>query len=322
MQKRVMSLFLVFCILLTILPPPALAAGMDSAETEEDMELVDERVSEIDMETEASETPDSIIAVQFDESMDIGSSVTCNGVHYVVRNRSLYQGNEKIIADDVTWIVLHGNALYWSKKVDTGADIYRKDLISDKETVYYHAFTSVEAFDIYGDSLYYLCNGEMVQADVLSGEERTLFIDHSYIGFYLDEGGNIQGLSAFPENVSVAEDMWNDPMDEEMLASLLAYETNDRHGSDFTSGELAQKLERIIYSGIDGCVSPALPAVGTSFSKKQQYHITYTNTPGDRGFYAWQCAAYAAAVYSYLFGYSTFNEDPDVSITFVDCFVL
>ena len=205
MQKRVMSLFLVFCILLTILPPPALAAGMDSAETEEDMELVDEPISEIDMEAEALETPDSTIAVQSDESMDIGSSVTYNGVHYVVRNGSLYQGNEKIIADDVTWIVLHGNALYWSKKVDTGSDICRKGLMSDKETVYYHTFTSVEAFDIGEDSLYYLCNGEIVRVNTLTNEEVTLFIDHSYKGFFVDEAGIIHASTQNSENPKIAK---------------------------------------------------------------------------------------------------------------------
>ena len=35
-----------------------------------------------------------------------------------------------------------------------------------------------------------------------------------------------------------------------------------KHGTDFADGELANRLETVFYSGISGCVSPSIPAVG------------------------------------------------------------
>lgn len=76
---------------------------------------------------------------------------------------------------------------------------------------------------------------------------------------------------------------------------------NEKHGTDFASGELATRLESIFYNGISGCVTPSLPAVGSSFSKSQKYTTTFANQGGSKA--DWTCQAYARAAYSYLFGY-------------------
>lgn len=82
--------------------------------------------------------------------------------------------------------------------------------------------------------------------------------------------------------------------------------TNGKHGSDFASGVLAERLESIFYNGISGCVSPSIPAVGGSLNNNQAYTTTYANQSGSST--DWQCVAYARAAYSYLFGYNVGNS--------------
>lgn len=93
----------------------------------------------------------------------------------------------------------------------------------------------------------------------------------------------------------------------------------NKHGTDYTSGELATRLETIFYEGISGCVSPSLPAVYSVTGNKTQnkmnnstiYTTTFANQGGSKRGY--QCMAYARAAYSYLFGYdcgdSTYRDE-------------
>ena len=74
------------------------------------------------------------------------------------------------------------------------------------------------------------------------------------------------------------------------------------HGTDFADGELANRLETVFYSGISGCVTPSIPAIGGSLNNSQAYTTTYANQSGSST--DWQCLAYARAAYSYLFGYN------------------
>lgn len=73
-------------------------------------------------------------------------------------------------------------------------------------------------------------------------------------------------------------------------------------GYDYASGALGDRLNTIINSGISGCVSPSIPAVGSSLNNSQWYTTSYANQSGtskDK-----QCQAYARAAYSYMFGYN------------------
>lgn len=74
-----------------------------------------------------------------------------------------------------------------------------------------------------------------------------------------------------------------------------------KHGTDFATGALAERLETIFYNGISGCVSPSIPAVGGSMGMNQSYTTTFANQRGSKTDST--CQAYARAAYSYLFGY-------------------
>lgn len=74
------------------------------------------------------------------------------------------------------------------------------------------------------------------------------------------------------------------------------------HGEDFADGLLAERLETVIQYGVSGCVTPSLPAVGSRLDKNTVYRTTYTD--GSSASSDYQCAAYARAVYSYLFGHN------------------
>lgn len=92
-----------------------------------------------------------------------------------------------------------------------------------------------------------------------------------------------------------------------------AYVVNGKHGTDFASGTLAERLEAVLYSGISGCVSPSIPATGGSINNGQAYTTTYANQSGSNTDH--QCHAYARAAYSYLFGYNMSNSAYRVEFT-------
>ncbi len=88
-----------------------------------------------------------------------------------------------------------------------------------------------------------------------------------------------------------------------MGASAASYTTkNNMQGSDFATGALAARLDVVFRSGISGCVSPALPAVGSALDTSAKYTVTYEKLK-DKNWSGWTCMAYAYAAYSYLFGY-------------------
>ena len=205
MRKRATCLFLVFCMLLTMLPTSTLATTKSVTDTVEGMGIVDKSTSKAGLEAEKLEVSTSALSTQSRETMEIGFSVTYNGVRYTVRDGSLYQDSTKIVDGNVTWTVLHSHTLYWSQVSDTGSDICSKNLVSGEESDFYHVFASVEAFDICGDSLYYLHNGEIVCVSISTNEETTLFIDHSYKGFFIDDAGNIHASNQNGDKQVVAQ---------------------------------------------------------------------------------------------------------------------
>ncbi len=92
-----------------------------------------------------------------------------------------------------------------------------------------------------------------------------------------------------------------------LAASAASFTTkNNMQGSDFATGALAARLDVVFRSGISGCVSPSLPAVGGTLNTSTQYTVTHEKLKGT----TWrgkQCMAYAYAAYSYLFGYKCGN---------------
>lgn len=69
-------------------------------------------------------------------------------------------------------------------------------------------------------------------------------------------------------------------------------------GSDFTSGVLADRLDKILSDGISSGVSSSFPKLGEKFSSSKMYTVRFPN----RSWSGYQCIAYAYAAYNYLFG--------------------
>lgn len=68
-------------------------------------------------------------------------------------------------------------------------------------------------------------------------------------------------------------------------------------GSDYTSGQLADRLDAIMNQGISSGVSPEFPAVGGTYARHREYTVRFPS----RSWTGYQCMAYAYAVYNYLF---------------------
>lgn len=76
-------------------------------------------------------------------------------------------------------------------------------------------------------------------------------------------------------------------------------------GSDYTSGQLADRLNTIMNQGISSGVSPSFPAVGGTFPRHRLYTVKFPS----RSWKGYQCMAYAYAAYNYLFDSDLYSAD-------------
>lgn len=181
-RKRCLAVLLLLSILLSMFPLPMASA-----------EIMDERETTQESSRNEHET----------EGTYDGTSVTYGGIRYEIQDDGLYRNGVKAENGNITWVTLHGDTLFRSQVDNDQTDIYRKDLLSGDKAVFYHLFVPVESFDVSGDDLYYLFNGEIVKVNATTDEEVTLLSDHSYRGFVVDEFGNIESI---PTHGSASED--------------------------------------------------------------------------------------------------------------------
>lgn len=76
-------------------------------------------------------------------------------------------------------------------------------------------------------------------------------------------------------------------------------------GTDYTSGQLAERLDTIMNQGISSGVSPAFPAVGGTYARHKMYTVKFPS----RSWRGYQCMAYAYSAYNYLFDSDPYSAD-------------
>ena len=185
-MKKIISMLLTVSMLLSVLPLSAFAEN----------EILDtEVVTETQEET-------------FDESK-IGSEVEIGNDLYSIQEDGLYVskdfGRDTLLSSgEITWVIERDGALYWSKIEGYNADIYRFNLENGNETILARVFAPATAFDVDGDFVYYLYNGEISKANVLTGEEVSMGM-FDCDGFYIMNDGSIS-LIKLNKN-----DMWKEP---------------------------------------------------------------------------------------------------------------
>lgn len=179
------------------------------------------------LDTEAAEaTQEETI----DESK-IGVEVEIGNDLYTIQEDGLYVskdfGRDTLLAGgEITWVIERDGALYWSKIEGYNADIYRLNLENGNETILARVFAPATAFDVEGDFVYYLYNGEISKVNVLTGEEVSMGMfdcDGFYAlnnSFYLieksiNEMNKNEKSEIIEESISLmgktAEDISNDP---------------------------------------------------------------------------------------------------------------
>ena len=181
-MKKIISMLLTVSMLLSALPFSAFAEN----------EIIDTEV--------VTETQEETI----DESK-IGTEVEIGNDLYSIQEDGLYVskdfGRDTLLAGgEITWVIEHDGALYWSKIEGYNADIYRLNLENGNETILTRVFAPATAFDVEGDFVYYLYNGEISKVNVLTGEEVSMGM-YNCDGFYLDEG-NIIKLNQYNDSGS------------------------------------------------------------------------------------------------------------------------
>lgn len=148
-------------------------------------------------EAEEQEVIEEVAEVTVDESK-IGVEVEYGNDLYSIKDDGLYVskdfGRDTLMASgEITWVIEREGALYWSKIEGYNADIYRLNLENGNETILTRVFVPTTAFDVEGDFVYYLYNGEISKINVLTGEEVSMGM-YDCDGFYLDNNSNISLL--------------------------------------------------------------------------------------------------------------------------------
>ena len=168
-MKKIISMLLTVSMLLSALPLSVLAEN-ESEELTVTEEIAEETV---------------------DESK-IGAQVEYGNDLYSIQKDGLYVSKDfgrdtLLVGGEITWVIERDGVLYWSKIEGYNADIYRLNLENGNETILTRVFAPATAFDVEGDFVYYLYNGEISKVNVLTGEEVSMGM-FDCDGFYLDAG--------------------------------------------------------------------------------------------------------------------------------------
>lgn len=174
-MKRLISTLLVTAMLISALPTLVFA--------DEENNFTENAV-----ETTAEEMP------------GLGSEATIGNVVFYIEDGTLFRSENnarpKTVDENVSWIIEDNNKFYWSKLEEhSTSSIYFCSANDITGEVLTKLFVPVEAFDIDGNDLYYLYNGEIVKSNMVSGKEEVVLLDKSIRAFYFD-GDSIKEVSS------------------------------------------------------------------------------------------------------------------------------
>ena len=136
-----------------------------------------------------------------EQGLCIGKEVEYGNDLYSIKEDGLYVSKNygrDVLMDEgtITWVIENNGVLYWSKLDEYNTDIYRMNLSGDSNTILVRLFVPIEAFDVVGDDIYYLYNGEITLLNVLSNEETSMGL-YDCQGFYIDDENIICPITIF-----------------------------------------------------------------------------------------------------------------------------
>lgn len=124
---------------------------------------------------------------EFDESK-IGVEVTIGDSMYYIEEGNLLlsvdYARPKTIDTDVFWVVEDAGNVYYSKHSGNNTYVYK---VGDDQE-FAKLFYPVECFDVDGEEVYHLWNGDVAKQNVNTNEEIILFTNKNACKFYLNEG--------------------------------------------------------------------------------------------------------------------------------------
>lgn len=307
-MKRLISLFLLLLMIVSVMQQPAAVIASETAarETAPEQKQIAPVVQAV--QTRYETPPDAepfLTAVSNAESSEEmanateeavpnhGYQVSYEGKNYAIENGVLLCDGETM-DENVSWLVLRDEALYWAANTVRGCDIKRLNLESKTETVYYHTYCPIDSFDITGNVLYYLFNGEMVKINILSNEEESLLFDSSFVGFWIDDELNIRRSVPFSDNrtekdLSVQQDVCD------YCATPEEYDivSDSVNSEDFTEGQLRVIFAKRILSNENIVLAKSHPSrqkdnayaynnILDTANGKQASRSNYGNAPGGK----------------------------------------
>ena len=89
--------------------------------------------------------------------------------------RSQNNSRPQTVDDSVSWVIVRDNKIYWSKLEEHNTStVYFCNATDTAGEAFQKVFVPVEAFDVSGDELYYLYNGEIVMVNTQTGKEESM----------------------------------------------------------------------------------------------------------------------------------------------------
>lgn len=133
--------------------------------------------------------------VSQEEMPGLGTEASIGDTVFYIEDGSLLRSKNnarpQTVDTDVSWVIARDSKIYWLKLEEHNTStVYFCNASETSGEALQKVFVPVEAFDISGEELYYLYNGEIVKVNMQTGKEETVGM-FDCNGFYLN-GGEIR----------------------------------------------------------------------------------------------------------------------------------
>ena len=175
-MKRWISMLLAVLMLLSALPNVVLADFVPAAET-----------TAAEPEVVSDEAPET------DPMENWGYEVTVSdALYYTIEDGALlcYEMGARpvTVAENVVWVILRDDTVYYAKLDGNNTDLYRKQLPNGSFAPFTRLYCPIDAFDVAEGFVYYSYNGEVFKLNVESGAEECVPMASTFKGFYAENG--------------------------------------------------------------------------------------------------------------------------------------
>ena len=276
-MRKFLSMSLAIVMLVSMLPMSVLAT--------------EEIVADTEILEEVSEIPEN-----YGTEVAIGSDL-----YYIEDGELLYSSNygrPQTINTEGTWVIEERGCVYYSKLDGYNTYIYK----IGEETEIAKIFCPVEAFDVSGDEIYYLYNGEIIKNNVVSGNEEIVMVDKNVSAFYLN-GTTISSFipmnNAMSEKVSL--NAWSNGTDlNEVQAKEIAGKVNGKIANKTIRNRLCELIDakKLNYSN---SVEATHGTFKTSYNWASDIKALIKFGAQKQSGYTVECCGFAQYVFAYLF---------------------